>query len=159
MNHSALNGPSPSNHKPLPSSTGKLCWKRKQKDYKSQRWMLAGKLFQSRGADTPVNSQRLWQRGQGLLRSEPGKIPGWRRGNGTKFHPWPRSYLQLIPGRRRKISFLQCSVPGYINHGPGKAQSSDSMFIWFFFAFFFFVLFCLGFWGVRVFEREREKKS
>lgn len=145
LTHSALNGLSPSNHKPLPTSPGKLCWKRKQKGCKSQRWMLARKLSQSSGADAPVNSWRLWQLGQGLLRLEPDKTPGWRRGNGAKSHPWPRSYLQLMPGRKGEISFLQCSVPGYINHGPGKGQSSgvvgqwksESRFIWVFFAFFF----------------------
>lgn len=105
LNHSALNGLSPANHKPLPSSPGKPCRERKQKDCKSQWWMLTRKLFQGSGADAPGNSQRLWQRGQGLLRSEPDKIPGQRRGNGAKSQPWPRSYLQLMSGRKGEISF------------------------------------------------------
>ena len=46
------------------------------------------------------------------------QLPALRRGSRYKDPPQPRIYLQWIPLGKGKISALQWSVTGYVNHTP-----------------------------------------
>lgn len=53
-----------------------------------------------------INSQRPWQHTQGLHNFKLKKKPALKRGVDTKFKPYPRGYLQIIPAGKGKSGFF-----------------------------------------------------
>lgn len=85
--------------------------------------------------------------GTDLLKLKSDETPVQRRGSGQKAPPSPRSYSQITAAaRERKLSFLQRSNTGYLNHTPGQdprsgAVGKNKSNLVFFSGFFVFVFF------------------
>lgn len=64
--------------------------------------------------DACENSPRLWQHAQTPARR-------WH----MCFHPWPSRYLPLTSTGKGKSTFLQWSLPRYINHIAGQTPGPE----------------------------------
>lgn len=69
-----------------------------------------------------MTSQSLWQHAQDLIHSNQSRSSTeWGKWTQIPPHPQPRSHLQLILAGKTRVSFLQRTVTGCINHTVKQA--------------------------------------